>query len=147
MRQVLLLSSRGTGLLWFQRADYFGFLLPDLGQGGCPIVHWGHLKASFAVSGCNYHPFPSSAHSQDSMQILLIYTPYFQPSVPKNHFHLGHPYNSLSWTDSGVRLLTLQEGFFIGYHSNQFYLFLTTCFILPPPSIHSLTKAKCQAQR
>lgn len=144
MHQALLLSFRSTGLLWFQRADYFGFLLPELGQGGCPIVHWEHLKASLAGSSFFL------TNPLTSMQIFLICVPEYhrglQTSVPYNQFHLGHPYSSLSWTDAGVMLLTPQGGLFIEYHFNQFYLFLTMCFILPPPSIHSLTKAKCQAQ-
>lgn len=71
----------------------FWLSLTWVGQGGCPIVHWGHLKASFAVSGCNYHLFSLPAHSQDSMQILLIYTPECQsrlsPLSPTTIFTWG----------------------------------------------------------
>lgn len=55
-----------------------------------------------------------------------------------------HPYNSSSWPDTVSGLQASQEGFFIEHLLNWFYLFLTTCFILLPPSFHSLTKVKCQ---
>lgn len=138
--------SEALGPSDFREQISLAFSYLELEQRDCPIPQWGEWRAHFWWGG--HHPF-SSPHSLASVQLLLIYTPDYhsrlQPSVPYNHFRVGHPYNSSSWPDTVAGLLTSQEGFFIEHHLNQFYLFLTTCFNLPPPSLHCLTKAKCQA--
>ena len=146
MCQILLLSFRSTGPLWFQKPDSLHFLLPP---GGTERqTHRGAERAPFNGSGSNHPPF-SSSPPLDSVQLVLIYTPDYHsrlhPSVPCNHFRLRCPHNSSSWPDTVAMLLASQEGFFIEHHLNWFYLFLTTCCILPPPSFYSLTKAKCLA--
>lgn len=113
-----------------------------------PYPPEGDGEPPFDGSGSNHHPF-SSPPPLASVQLLLIYTPdrysRLQPSVPYNHFHVGHPYNNSSWPDTVAGLMASQEGFFIEHQLNRFYLFLTTCFNLPPLSFNSLTKAKCRA--
>lgn len=107
MCQALLLSFRSTGFIWFQKAFHFGFLLPELGQGGCPIVHWGHLKASFAGLGCSYHPFSSPAHS------LLCRSSWFTSLNTRAHSSPLSPTTIFTWGTHITACLgqTLESGY------------------------------------